>query len=45
MVVTILGKEYPVRELSLAQKNNLFSNVGELLRSVFKHVFVKKKQQ
>lgn len=42
MFVTIKGKEYPVRELSLAQKNNLLGNIGELLRSVFKHAFFKK---
>lgn len=44
MNVTILGKEYLVRELSLAQKNKIMhdSGVDEILRNAFKHVFVKK---
>ena len=44
MNVTILGKEYLVRELSLAQKNKIMhdSGIDEILRNAFKHVFVKK---
>lgn len=42
MNITILGKEYPVRELSLAQKNNLLGGIGEIIRSIAKHAFFKK---
>lgn len=42
MVVTILGKEYPVRELSLAQKNKLLGSIGEFIQSIAKHAFFKK---
>ena len=42
MNVTILGKEYPVRELSLAQKNKLLGGIGEIIRSISKHAFFKK---
>ena len=42
MNVTILGKDYPVRELSLAQKNKLLGGIGDTLQSVLKHAFFKK---
>ena len=42
MNVTILGKDYPVRELSLAQKNKLLGGIGEIIRSIAKHAFFKK---
>ena len=42
MNVTILGKDYPVRELSLAQKNKLLGSIGELIQSIAKHAFFKK---
>ena len=42
MNVTILGNEYPVRELSLAQKNKLLGSIGELIQSIAKHAFFKK---
>ena len=42
MNVTILGNEYPVRELSLAQKNKLLGGIGEIIRSIAKHAFFKK---
>ena len=42
MNVTILGKEYPVRELSLAQKNKLLGGIGEIIRSIAKPAFFKK---
>ena len=42
MNVTILGKEYLVRELSLAQKNKLLGGIGEIIRSISKHAFFKK---
>ena len=42
MNVTILGKEYPVRELSLAQKNKLLGSIGEFIQSIAKHAFFKK---
>ena len=42
MNVTILGKDYPVRELSLAHKNKLLGSIGELIQSIAKHAFFKK---
>ena len=42
MNVTILGKDYTVRELSLAQKNKLLGGIGEIIRSIAKHAFFKK---
>ena len=42
MFVTILGKDYTVRELSLAQKNKLLGGIGEIIRSIAKHAFFKK---
>ena len=42
VVVKILGKEYPVRELSLAQKNKLLSVVGEFIRDIAANAFFKK---
>ena len=42
MNVTIEGKEYSVRELSLAQKNKLLGSIGDFIQSVAKHAFFKK---
>ena len=42
MNVTILGKDYPVRELSLAQKNKLLGGIGNIIQSIAKHAFFKK---
>ena len=42
MFVTILGKDYPVRELSLAQKNKLLGGIGNIIQSIAKHAFFKK---
>ena len=42
MNVTILGKDYSVRELSLAQKNSLLGSLGEFVQSIAKHAFFKK---
>ena len=42
MFVTILGKDYTVRELSLAQKNKLLGGIGEIIQSIAKHAFFKK---
>ena len=42
MNVIILGKEYPVRELSLAQKNKLLGGIGNTIQSITKHAFFKK---
>ena len=41
--VQILGKDYAVKELTLAQKNKLLMHVGELIRSLAGHAFFKKK--
>ena len=42
VVVKILGKEYPVKELSLVQKNKLLSVVGEFIRDIAAHAFFRK---
>ena len=40
--VSILGKEYVVKELSLAQKNKLLGVVGEFIRDIAGNAFFKK---
>ena len=40
--VDIRGKEYTVKELTLAQKNKLLATVGELIRNVAANAFFKK---
>ena len=40
--VSILGKEYVVKELSLAQKNKLLGVVGEFIRDIADNAFFKK---
>ena len=40
--VNILGKDYGVKELTLAQKNKLLVNVGELIRNIAAHSFFRK---
>ncbi len=42
VVVKILGKEYPVKELTLAQKNKLLSVVGEFIRDIAANAFFRK---
>ena len=41
--VSILGKDYAVRELSLAEKNKLFRSIGGLIRSIAGSAFFRKK--
>ncbi len=41
-IVSILGKEYVVRELTLAQKNKLLGHVGEFFKSLAGNVFFRK---
>ncbi len=40
--VNIMGSEYPVRELSLAQKIKVLNPVGEFLRDIAKNAFFRK---
>lgn len=40
--VNIMGSEYPVRELSLAQKINVLDPVGGFLKDIAKNAFFKK---
>lgn len=42
VVVKILGKEYPVKELTLAQKNKLLSVVEEFIRDIAANAFFRK---
>ena len=42
VVVSILGKEYAVKELSLAQKNKLLGVVGEFIRDIAGNAFFRK---
>ena len=42
VTVSILGKEYHVRELSLAQKNKLLGTISEFLRNIAAHSFFRK---
>ena len=42
MNVTIMGKEYSARELSLAQKNKLLAPISGLIKDIAKHAFFKK---
>lgn len=42
IVVKILGKEYSVKELSLAQKNKLLGSVGGFIRDIAANAFFKK---
>lgn len=42
VVVKILGKEYAVRELSLAQKNKLLGTVGGFIRDIAANAFFRK---
>ena len=41
--VSINGKDYSVRELSLAEKNKLFRSIGGFIRSIAANAFFKKK--
>lgn len=40
--VNILGKEYAVKELTLAQKNKLLATVGELIKNLAANAFFRK---
>ncbi len=40
--VNIEGKDYNIRELSLAQKNKILGNLGELIRNIAQNAFFKK---
>lgn len=40
--VNIEGKDYNIRELSLAQKNKILGNIGELIRNIAQNAFFKK---
>ena len=42
--VSILGNEYKVRELSLAQKNKLLGSAGELIHKLANNSFFKKNE-
>ena len=42
VVVKILGKEYAIRELSLAQKNKLLGTVGGFIRDIAANAFFRK---
>ena len=42
--VSILGNEYKVRELSLAQKNKLLGSAGELIHKLANNAFFKKNE-
>ena len=42
--VNIAGKDYKVRELSLAQKIKLIGNIGEFIRDIAKNAFFKKNE-
>ena len=42
IVVNILGNDYTVRELSLAQKISLLSDIGSFIRDLAKNAFFKK---
>ena len=42
VVVNILGKEYAVKELSLAQKNKLLGVVGEFIRDIAGNAFFRR---
>ena len=42
--VNIAGKDYNVRELSLAQKIKLIGNIGEFIRDIAKNAFFKKNE-
>ena len=42
--VDIRGKQYGVRELSLSQKIRLLSDVGEFIRDILNHVFLRKNE-
>ena len=44
VTVDIRGKEYRVKELTLAQKNKLLANVGELIRNIAAHSFFRKNE-
>lgn len=40
--VNIEGKDYNIRELSLAQKNKILGNIGELIKNIAQNAFFKK---
>ena len=42
--VEIFGKEYPVKELSLAQKIKILGSVGDFIKNIAKNAFFKKQQ-
>ncbi len=42
VTVSILGKDYAVKELTLAQKNKLLAVVGEFIRDIAANAFFKK---
>jgi hypothetical protein len=44
VTVSIQGKEYKVKELSLAQKNRLLGSAGEVLRSIANNAFFRKNE-
>ena len=43
--VSILGKDYSVRELTLSQKNKLLASIGELIRNIAANAFFRKNEQ
>ena len=43
--VSILGNEYAVKELTLAQKNRLISSVGELIKNLAANAFFRKDEE
>ena len=44
VTVSILGNEYKVRELSLAQKNKLLGSIGDFIHNLANNAFFKKNE-
>ncbi|MBQ3454991.1 MAG: hypothetical protein IJG36_01020 [Synergistaceae bacterium] len=40
--VNIEGKDYSLRELSLAEKNKLIGGLGEIIRNISRNAFFRK---
>lgn len=44
MIVSILGNDYEVKELTLAQKNKILSGIAPFIRDLCKHAFFRKNE-